>query len=355
MLTNRRSRLAVGVLVACMAVACNGADARPAPSASSAPFRSISSPEGTLDGIAWLEPERIVFGFKRPEEGLGAETHLWQVDLGTGTSSAVTMPADPKCTRTEDVSPVRLADGRIGFQRRCSPGARGPLTFDTTLAALNLDGSISPLAELGDLPFVPRQVAWSPSLNEGFLWGGSRICDGVVAVDRSGIQPVDLQVTSSGRTFDLKDFDANDCTATGNAALPAWTVDGKFIAFFASADAIGKADAARLDAPYSLFIMDSHERKPREVLSNVVQPMGLAWSPVRRQLAFSGKVSGNPGLWILSTDSGQLTRAAAESQLDVAWSPDGSHLAALENQTKAPADPRIRIVVFDVSPEGTTK
>ena len=272
---------------------------------------------------------------------------MWQVALGSATMAAIPVPGAPACNRIDDVGPTMLADGRIAFQRRCTPGARGPNTFDTTLTALNNDGSLTVLANLGGLPFVPRQVAWSASATEGILWGGSRICDGLLAVDRSGVKALDVEINASGHAFNLKDFVSNNCTDTGNAELPAWSKDGHTIAFLASGDAVGKSDAARLDASYSLFTMDSQAWIPRQLLSNIVQPMGLAWSPDGTKVAFSATVGGNPGTWILNAGSGRLTRVAQTNHLDVAWSPDGSQLAALENETQAPADPNIHIV-FDV-------
>ncbi len=260
-------------------------------------------------------------------------------DPGPGRSS---MQSDRRCG-TDDAGGRPHRFSAALYPRR----ARTQYVRHDIGRALNNDGSLTVLANLGGLPFVPRQVAWSASATEGILWGGSRICDGLLAVDRSGVKALDVEINASGHAFNLKDFVSNNCTDTGNAELPAWSKDGHTIAFLASGDAVGKSDAARLDASYSLFTMDSQAWIPRQLLSNIVQPMGLAWSPDGTKVAFSATVGGNPGTWILNAGSGRLTRVAQTNHLDVAWSPDGSQLAALENETQAPADPNIHIV-FDV-------
>jgi hypothetical protein len=310
----------------------------------------VPFPAGFLDGIAWLGDGRIVFGYKEPQDGLGAETHLWSVRPDGSGAGPVEIDTGAKCTRSETLAPLALADGRLSYQLRCAPGSRGPFSEKTSLLAVDASGHSIPLMPLIDLAFIPRQAAFAPDNSEGLLGGGSAICEGIVRVDHTGTRPLRLSVTDGGRSFDLGEFEpTSDCEATGNADLPAWSRDGRSIAFFASTAAIGASGPSRLDAPWALFTGAADMTNARAIILGVEDPAGLAWSPDSRWLAFASQDGDRQGLWVVESGTGRLVRISSGSGwLDVAWSPTGTQLATLRDEAPLGED-RTQIVLFDIA------
>jgi len=113
---------------------------------------------------------------------------------------------------------------------------------------------------------------------------------------------------------------------TRNAAndnQPAWSPDGKKIAFVSDRDAgTGTYDS-------DIYIMDADG-------SNVVRltfgsyNTGPSWSPDSRKLAFSGVRKGDFGIYIMSLDNPAALTSIGHPrgyQVDPTWSPDGSKIA----------------------------
>lgn len=114
---------------------------------------------------------------------------------------------------------------------------------------------------------------------------------------------------------------------TNNVAtdeMPAWSPDGKRIAFVSNRDA-NRADLAESD----IYLMNTDG-------SNVVRltfgsiNTGPSWSPDGRKIAFSGLRDGQFGIYVMSLDNpGSITNVGHPRgyQVDPAWSPDGTKIA----------------------------
>jgi hypothetical protein len=249
-----------------------------------------------------------------------------------------------------------LPNGGLSYQLRCSPGANGEFTYRTALLSVASAGPSTPLMPLIDLPFIPRQAAWSPDLSQGLLGGGSEICEGIVRVNQTGFQPWSLQLGSGASSFNLADFLApgDDCAGTGNADLPAWSPDGQQVAFFGSPAAVGVVDQSRLDVPWTLYVVGPTLSDPTARLDGVIDPLWTGWSPNGHVLAFVGSVGGQNGAFLMSALTGQIVRfATAQSLLELAWSPDGTKVAGLTEAISAAGGVVGQIEIFDL--ESLTK
>lgn len=337
------------IVIAVLVLGCGSGTPSPNVSLTDAavPSTTLPYPPGFLGGIAWLRDDRIVFS----ESSLGPGTQLFSIHTDGSGSGPLTIDLGFSCTRLELLSPVRLTGGDLSYQVRCSPGARGPFTYRTGLMAVDAAGRSRVLMPLTDVPFIPRQAAWSPDASQGFLDGGSVICEGIVRVDGSGIRPWDLRLGSGSATFNLADFLApsDDCAATGNADTPAWSPDNR-VAFFGSTAAVGKGGQSRLDVPWALYAVDAGLATPTILLDGLDDPRGLSWSPDGRWLAMAGAVSGTRGAWLFEVATRRLVRVSSQpTWIDLAWSPDGSRLAGVSDATQPGADRTATIVILDVS------
>ena len=308
---------------------------------------SVPFPPRFLDSIVWLPDGRLAFGSL-----IDSSREIWSVFPDGHAAGPLDVDPGMRCTRTELFPDGVLADGRLAYQIRCFPGPRGPFTYRTGLMALDTAGHSTTLMPLTDLPFIPRQAAWAPDLSQGLLGGGSVICEGIVRVDGSGMHPWNLSLGSGDGRFNLADFLAatDDCGTTGNVDTPAWSPDGKTVAFFGATAAVGHSGQSRLDDPWALYTVDGNLAAPRIVLDGLVDPGDASWSPDGRWLALKASVGGAKGLWLLEFPTRRLLRISDhDGWVGVAWSPDGSHLAGLRDDTPLGAPRVASIVVLDVS------
>jgi Tol biopolymer transport system component len=118
---------------------------------------------------------------------------------------------------------------------------------------------------------------------------------------------------------------------------PAWSADGRKIAF-----------ASSRDSHLELWIMNADGSSPTKLptppLTGSRQP---AWSPDGRKLAFSG----NEDIYVVNVDGTGLTQMTGEagSERDPEWSPDGTKIAYDSNQTG-----RFDVYVMDANGAGKT-
>ena len=114
---------------------------------------------------------------------------------------------------------------------------------------------------------------------------------------------------------------------------PAWSPDGRFIAFVRFASPPTTADLVVIPAlggAEKTIATFSPPPIPRDI-----RPIGnLSWTPDGRWLAFGGATSpnGSRGIWLIAVDGSEqrrLTEAPGGSDVSPVLSPDGRHLAFL--------------------------
>lgn len=124
----------------------------------------------------------------------------------------------------------------------------------------------------------------------------------------------------------------------GDAFNPAWSPDGKRIAFC----------VFRFSHPFhepSLFVMDADGGNAKKIADHAAEP---SWSPDGKRIAFTSSVDGKYEIATIRDDGSerkQLTRGAGENS-SPAWSPDGATIAFA-------SDRKGRSGIFLMNPDGS--
>lgn len=146
--------------------------------------------------------------------------------------------------------------------------------------------------------------------------GGDDACAGplmLVSSSRSGNPDLFLIDVESGDTFNLTRHPGFD-------AYPAWSSDGKQIAFA----------SARDDRIMHLYRIDSDGSNLKQLTDEQAIDRVPSFSPDGKRLAFSRRElndpNGNTDTWVIDVD-GQNARSIQKNAFDPAWSPDGKHIA----------------------------
>jgi len=310
-------------------------------------------PQLAFVSAAWVTPSVAILGVATLDNNrIGA--NLYSLAL-TGTAASVAepslirLPDDPSCRLILDTSPTRLTDGRLAEARYCN-GPRGP---DFSVQAISLAGAFGP--ELGDLQRNnPSQISLNPDATRGIFGISSLICAGIGFFGPSGVSPMPpIEIGSGGQAFRLNDaLAASDCTSTGNADDPDWSPDGATIAFLASPSAVGAG--SRSDEPYDLDLAPASQllagnpRTPlRTILTGIARPTGTRWSPDGRWLVVAGNLNGSSGTWIVRASDGQVRQASVLALRTPSWSPDGTHIAGIDNP--GGSEYKANLILIDVS------
>jgi hypothetical protein len=158
--------------------------------------------------------------------------------------------------------------------------------------------------------YSPKNFTWNPDMS----WGVQEMVDGhqgtINWISQDGIAPMNIKIEVQGMTWNLNSYYEDQSLRKGKGFVisPAWSPDGKTIAFFASTYGMKEEPILSWEIEYNLYFMDPDEQKPREVLRNIVNAHNLGWSPNNERLSFSGCVVqfSQCGLWVYEIESDQL-------------------------------------------------
>jgi TolB protein len=173
----------------------------------------------------------------------------------------------------------------------------GPTSRTTTL------WQMGPLGESPALRLAPPQPAlyptYSPDMTRVAYAG---IMSPTGDTDR-GIFTIDARDGSIRTLFDVPG--AYD-------SAPAWSPDGRRIAFESNAD----VDGANPDRDMEIWVMGADGSNPRQRTANTDHDEGPAWSPDGRLLAYStGADAAHGDIGIMGADTGGLLRRLADDPL----------------------------------------
>ena len=312
--------------------------------------RAVAIPPAYYAGVAWLRPEAI-FLIRIPDpDSIGTE--LWSVR--PNGSDFVQVPIDdPECASTDIHALTRLPDRRIGFIEFClnNPNFVIPSSDNISLSALDpASGRVDRMMS-EPLGFNGHQFTWNPQLTEGFASTLSDLCGSIAGLKRDGPFYPPISVKDDDLSWDLADFffdDGQHCDDYGRADWPAWSPDGDWIAFFASAPQTEGSAFDRVNLPWSIFVMSADALEPRKVLGGVLHPRGLSWSTDGR-LAFSGTVADRgSGTWTFDPGSGELRRLSQTLTSWLDWSPEGNRIAA-SSDAGPPSQQEVILLIFDAT------
>jgi len=115
----------------------------------------------------------------------------------------------------------------------------------------------------------------------------------------------------------MVDVDGRNLTQFGEGIKPAWSSDGKKVAFYKKSGEF-----------FNIWIMDADGGNMTEFTSGKYNTIEPAWSPDGKRIAYSSNSAGNYDIWVQNVDGTELTQLTIHNGYDgaPAWSPDGEYI-----------------------------
>jgi TolB protein len=118
--------------------------------------------------------------------------------------------------------------------------------------------------------------------------------------------------------------DRKSLTSSGFNSWPAYSPDGKRIAFGSSRD-----------GDYEIYVMDADGGKVRRLTKSPGLDARPAWSPDGKRIAFTSNRDGNYEIYVMNADGTKLQRVTNHPERDdyAAWHPDGKQLVIVSERS----------------------
>lgn len=114
---------------------------------------------------------------------------------------------------------------------------------------------------------------------------------------------------------------------------PAWSPDGRAVAYSRGSPLINASSFQRVESA-EIMVIDTQSKRSKRIASGIAYgrptvDASPAWSPDGRFIAFvrSTHYGKQPGIFIVGSDGKGLRRVAKRAAVSVDWSPDGKSLA----------------------------
>ena len=259
----------------------------------------------------------------------GTNARSVDVIAGDETGSAVSVAFFVSCTARRDVIRVTTAttgvgvpstvyvvslllEGTSSFGRNLNISPNGTVTFSGLVTGdyrVTLFGVVANC----DVVANPRTVALSSGNEAQIRFDVTCEAPRQIAYVNGDGAAAEIYVISSdgsgakGLTFD-NTLDAD----------PAWSPDGKRIAF-----------ASERDGNREIYVMNADGTNPVRLTNVAAYDSGPAWSPDGERIAFVSARDGNAQIYVMDADGGNPARLTRNDANDTnpAWSPDGSRIA----------------------------
>lgn len=283
---------------------------------SGVPTQRLSAPGNHYNSIVRFPDGRVLIG-------VGSEpSYVTQMaryySLQEERFVEIDLPDDPRCRRTEYVAATALPNGDLGYSMICSGyWSERPIGQDNARFIVAYDWETNAFEQIVEapLPVTTWSPSWNPGMTRGVVTIGSLL--GTIAwITPQTMIPMTVTVGTGEQSWSLAenlvvmdDYRAGDDRSgeVGIARNPAWSPDGRFIAFWASTNVIGRSGISRARGIYSLYLLDPDTLQLRQILDDVQNMTLLAWSPNSQWLAFTGDIrSSKNSLWIVSIDGNDL-------------------------------------------------
>ena len=130
---------------------------------------------------------------------------------------------------------------------------------------------------------------------------------------------------------------------------PAWSPDGKQIAF--ASDQVGPVvinQPPKILERLEIYVIHASGGNPINLTQHRADDNYPAWSPDGKRIAFTSKRDGNFEIYVMNADGSNPTRLTDNPRMDVypSWSPDGKQIAFESDRNLAPN-------IFVMNPDGT--
>jgi len=129
--------------------------------------------------------------------------------------------------------------------------------------------------------------------------------------------------------YTIRPDGAGERLLVAEAAEPAWSPDGEWIAFTSARDEHGATCFHECYPSGELYLARADGSGIRRLTHNEADDRSPAWSPDGSEIAFvsdrSGRRTHENEIWVIGRDGSGLRRLTANSvwDLDPAWSPAG--------------------------------
>jgi len=283
----------------------------------------------------------------------GRTVEVWRLRPDGSEFARIPMATDKACWQTVYVFPAALQGSTFAVTKHCiaAPG----VVPDTQISVVSTDDQGALIETLAPPPLSinPVTKSWNRVAKRAVVDYGSSICENMGWLTSTGVETIPVTVGDGAQTWRLDDPRLSDPTQCGDPQLgraeaPAWSWDGKLIAFLGSPETIGLRGQQRLQARWNLYLMDPRSLQLQKLLGDIRGGGTLTWSPDSRLLAFNGEVPGKgSGTWIITASDATLRRVGADPLSSLSFSPDGKQIAGILD--RGASFPRKRqIVIIDL-------
>lgn len=226
-----------------------------------------------------------------------------------------------------------LPDGRLGLLKECNDGSEATdyLSTNRSIYAYNwlsqeLEQLVSGKLTQGSRP---KFYTWNPEMTLGIQETTGSYQGTIYWIAPDGMSPMDIEIEARGLTWNLKDY-LEGKEQTGIVRSPAWSPDGKTIAFFVSTYGILEEPRRKPNINYDLFFMDPNILQPKPELMDIADAGNIVWSPNNNYLLFSGCVGRQLvcGLWRYRLEDKALSLMKEGLFADYIWINDQQIVAA---------------------------
>jgi TolB protein len=241
-----------------------------------------------------------------------------------------------------------VAVGLVALAAACGGSTGGVVS--SRLIAFSSDRALAPRSEAEDFDTrrLDLYLMHVDGSNVERLTTNS-LTDVFPAVSRDGRRVAftrDIHGYAQVFVIDLRDRTVRMLThARANSGLPAWSPDGRLIAFATDRDAPG-GDV--------IYVMNADGSGQRQVTHNLpsVNDAWPSWAPDGKRLAFARETGAGSAIYTVGLAGDGLERLARDvSSLDTqpSWSPDGKEIAFESDVFMLPGQ------IFAMRPDGTKR
>ena len=279
--------------------------------------RLLAFPPGYYDHIVYIDDH--VIGFADNSDAPKEEQISFAYE-GDKEATSFNPENDPNCKRYSYFQVVNiLPDGRLALFKECKIDL-GITAFRSIFAYDWHTGELEQLVPDRLRLFGPKFYTWNPDMTLGVQETGPGYPGTIYWINRDGLSPMDIVIEDRGLTWNLKDY-IEGKERTGAARHPAWSPDGKTIAFFVTTYGILEEPKPKYNVNYDLYFMDPATLKPVQELMDVADAGKIVWSPNNEYLLFRGCVERRRtcGLWMYRISDKTLTLLKEGEFADYIW------------------------------------